>query len=287
MCLFPVRCYPRNKDKYTRTLADSVMVKCGKCVECARQYSVEWAFRIVQECKQYERNCFITLTYNEENLPNPAFVSRREVQLFMKRLRQEISPLKIRFFATGEYGKKNKRPHYHLIIFNWFPEDAWLWKREKGVPYYRSSTLEKLWPKGFSMLGDVTYDSALYCAKYMNKLYFDLEFEPINADPEGDEDCPFWDMPTRPFVQMSNRPGIGYNAVYDSDLTSDRIYVQGRSCKIPRYYLKVMERDGIYLDEFKERRRVVGQMRVGQYSDMEKRRESARKIFEKKFIKKS
>lgn len=288
MCLFPqlVR-IKRPVFVGVDSLENYVKVSCGKCVECARRYSVEWAFRIMLEAKQYRDNCFITLTYNEENLPSPPFVSRREVQLFMKRLRQKLYPLCVRFFACGEYGSRGRRPHYHAIIFNWFPEDSWLWKVENGVEYFRSSTLEKVWTKGFSLVGRLSYDSALYCAKYMNKFVYDREFEPLNADPLGDPDCPFWDMPTRPFVQMSNRPGIGFNSVYNVDLLSDRIYLAGKSCKIPRYFLKVMERDGIFLEDFKERRAVAGAMLTRSHEELKRRRLKAREIFSKKFVKKS
>lgn len=287
MCLNPIRVYPNGKNPITNwyELSDSCVVACGKCLECAKRYSIEWAFRIMLEAKKYTDNCFVTYTYNDEHLPNPPFVSRREVQLLNKRLRKVLAPLKLRFFACGEYGKRGKRPHYHEIIFNWFPSDAYFWKRIDGVDYYRSPTLEKVWSKGFSLIGRVEYKTALYCAKYMNKLFFDSEFELVNADPLGDDDCPFWDCPTRPFVQMSNRPGIGFDSVYESDMLADRIYVDGRSCKIPRYFLKVMERDGIYLDDLKERRRIVGYMLSRSTDELEVRRQKAREFFKKKFVK--
>ncbi len=69
-------------------------VKCGKCLECAKLYSIEWSFRIMDECSTHDQNCFITLTYNNENLPADGSVSRREVQLFMKSLRKKLKPLK-------------------------------------------------------------------------------------------------------------------------------------------------------------------------------------------------
>lgn len=287
MCLNPIRVYPNGKNPITHRyeFSESCMVACGKCLECFQRYSIEWAFRIMLESKRYKDNCFVTYTYNEEHLPNPPFVSRREVQLLNKRLRKALAPLKIRFFACGEYGKRGKRPHYHEIIFNWFPSDAYFWKCIDGVDYFRSPMLEKIWTKGFSLIGRVEYKTALYCAKYMNKFFYESEMEVVNADPLGDEDCPFWDCPTRPFVQMSNRPGIGFESVYESDMLADRIYIEGRSCKIPRYFLKVMERDGIYLDDLKERRRVAGQMLSRSTADIDARRKKAREFFKKKFLK--
>lgn len=78
---------------------------CGKCVECKEQYSTEWAFRCMLEASKHEQNCFITLTYNDANLPKEG-VCKRSAQLFMKRLRKSIEPLKVRYFLCGEYGAK-------------------------------------------------------------------------------------------------------------------------------------------------------------------------------------
>ena len=65
----------------------------------------------MDEASRYSSNCFVTLTYDEDHLPLDRSVSRREVQLFMKRLRKAISPLRVRFFACGEYGERFGRPH--------------------------------------------------------------------------------------------------------------------------------------------------------------------------------
>lgn len=282
MCLYPVNVRARPHG----ALSFPVTVSCGKCLECQRQKSIEWSFRIMDECSVHEQNCFITLTYNEESLPDPPFVSRREVQLFMKRIRKEIAPLKIRFFACGEYGKKNQRPHYHAILFGYFPNDCWLWKIEDGIELYRSPMLEKCWTYGFSSVGKVTEKTALYCAKYMNKYAYDNGKQLRSAYPD-DPDCPFFDKITPPFIQMSNRPGIGFDSVYKCDLNSDRIYRNGRWTKIPRYYLKVMERDGIYLDEFRERRQVAGEI-IARCTDLNQKRDKFfAKFLEKKFVKKS
>lgn len=242
MCLFPIRIRTRPKVGS----GELVTVSCGRCLECLKQKSVEWAFRILDECSVHTSNCFLTLTYNDENLPSDKCVSRREVQLFMKSLRQALYPLKVRFFACGEYGKRLLRPHYHIIIFGWFPSDAWFFQHKDGSDLYRSSLVESVWKKGFSTVGKVSYDTALYCAKYMNKFLYDVSgrYKHIVA----------------PFVQMSNRPGIGFDCVYKASLVTDRIWRNGRSCKIPRYYLKVMERDGVFLDDFKAMRQAQGEL---------------------------
>lgn len=257
MCLYPVHITARPKVGAPH----SAVVPCGKCLDCLRQKSFEWAFRILDECSVHSENAFITLTYSNDFLPSDKSVSRREVQLFIKRLRKYLQPLKIRFFACGEYGKRFGRPHYHLIIFGWYPNDVVFLKRDGATDLFRSKLIEKCWSKGFSSVGKVTFESAIYCAKYMNKFQFDK----IKRDTR-------LPAPVRPpFVQMSNRPGIGFDCVYRADLVTDRIYRNGKSTKIPRYYLKVMERDGIYLDDFKQMRIRNGE-HIASVTDLDEKR---------------
>lgn len=240
MCLYPVsiRTHPKQGE------SQSVVVSCGQCLECLKQRSIEWSFRIMDEAKLYPLNCFITLTFSPEYLPLDGSISKRDVQLFMKRLRKFVFPLKIRFFASGEYGSKRLRPHYHIIIFGYDFPDKYFFKYDGKTKLYRSPSLEKLWTFGFSSVGEVTYDSALYCAKYMQKVQFQ-SFRKLSL--------------TEPFILMSNRPGIGYASAYNVDLKSLKIYRNGKFSKIPRYYIKVMERDGVYLDDYKEACRINGE----------------------------
>lgn len=199
-------------------------VGCGKCFECLQRRSTEWAYRVALESELYKQNCMITLTYNEDNLPKGGRLVKRDLQLFMKRLRKHFEPLKIRFFGCGEYGSKNGRPHYHVILFNLDFEDKFFFcKDNKGTDLYRSPTLEKLWTLGFSSIGEVNFDSAKYCAIYMQK-------PPKDGRPKA-------------FTIMSRRPGIGFDAIRKQWLATDKIYYRGKYIKIPRYFLDVLSRD--------------------------------------------
>ncbi|UPW41568.1 replication initiator protein [Peromfec virus RodF8_54] len=272
MCLYPIRIITHPKEGYS----EPVTVKCGKCLECQRQKSFEWALRIMDECSVYENNCFITLTYNNDNLPLNGCVSVREEQLFMKRLRKFLQPLKIRYFVSGEYGRKHLRPHYHFIIFNWKPNDLVFFKKEGNNNLYRSSIIERLWTKGFSSVGEVTFDTALYCAKYMQKQQFVESGKHIDL--------------TLPFIRMSNRPGIGASSVYNVDIDSLKCYRNGKSFPIPRYYEKVWERDldvfsipvfnEFDIQDYKLRKRQYGEF-MSKYVDLI----AKRKKFYNKFCK--
>ena len=69
----------------------------------------------------------------------------------------------------GEYGDKLGRPHYHAIIFGVTFVDKKLWSIRRGNNLYRSATLEKLWPYGFSSIGTVNFETAAYVARYVTK----------------------------------------------------------------------------------------------------------------------
>ena len=217
-------------------------VPCGKCLECMRHATTEWALRIMLEALDYEQNSCITLTYNDAHLPEKSLLKPKDTQDWLKRLRKALSPVKVRFFLSGEYGSKRGRPHYHVILFGYDPPDKVYSFTKNGHKYYRSKFIQDTWslydePIGNIIVTDLTYQGAFYSAKYLQKSLFE-------------------DMEVRPFIRMSNRPGIGFNSVYMSDVQTDKIYFEGRAYQIPRYFLKVLEREGVVLDDLKSSRRL-------------------------------
>jgi len=184
-------------------------VACGKCMACRLTHAANWATRIVHEASLHDENCFATLTYSEEYLPDPPSVSRREMQLWVKRLRKELWPQRIRYFICGEYGTATKRPHYHAIIFGTaFRKDRYPWRNIRGNIYYRSPFLEATWPFGTVEISDVTPQSAGYVARYSVKKANDFN----GADPYMRVNAQTGEIysVTPEFLQMSNRPGIGF-----------------------------------------------------------------------------
>jgi len=156
---------PKNYSKQFATF----QLPCGKCISCRLEYSRQWAQRCVHEASMYEKNCFITLTYNDENLGDNR-LDYTDFQKFMKRLRKKEPHLEISFFATGEYGELNKRKHWHAIIFNWEPPDKiHQFTTDRGDKVFTSTTLDTLWGLGETKTGSVTIESAGYCARYAAK----------------------------------------------------------------------------------------------------------------------
>jgi hypothetical protein len=192
----------------------------------------------MHEASLYKDNCFITLTYDEEHLPEDYSLHYDDFQRFMKRLRKRYQGKTIRFYMAGEYGENFGRPHFHACIFNLDFEDKYLWqKTDSGSKIYRSKILEELWPFGYSSIGEVNFQSAAYVARYIMKKvtgdmaeqhYEEVNFttgEIIQRKPE--------------FNKMSLKPGIG-QAWFDkfmSDVyTTDSVVVRGKKCRPPRFY---------------------------------------------------
>jgi hypothetical protein len=218
----------------------SLELPCGQCVGCRLERSRQWAIRCMHEASLYKDNCFITLTYDEEHLPEDYSLHYDDFQRFMKRLRKRYQGKTIRFYMAGEYGENFGRPHFHACIFNLDFEDKYLWqKTDSGSKIYRSKILEELWPFGYSSIGEVNFQSAAYVARYIMKKvtgdmaeqhYEEVNFttgEIIQRKPE--------------FNKMSLKPGIGYKwyQKYKDDVyPHDYVIVNGKKCKPPKFYDK-------------------------------------------------
>jgi len=243
-CFFPVGTYDGNGLATYRP--------CGMCKGCRIDASKNWAVRCYHEAMLHEENCFITLTYNDENLPEKKSVSKKEMSKFMKKLRKEIYPQKVRFFGAGEYGETN-RPHYHLLLFGYNFDDRYIFRtaqrsiftrngidkhrKTKGnSDLYRSETLEKIWNKGFSTIGEANYESAAYVARYVCKKIIQT---PQSKKLEGDKIKEHYGDRETEFALMSRMPGIGKEWLerYLRDVyPKDFVTIKGRKYRPPRYY---------------------------------------------------
>lgn len=144
----------------------------------------------------------------------------------MKRLRKRHGD-GIRFFGCGEYGDKFGRPHYHICLFNFDFSDRVLHSTRGETKYYVSSDLNSLWPYGLSIIGDVTFESAAYVARYITKkLTGDLAKDHYGT-------C----LPE--FTLMSRRPGIGrpFLEKFSAFIyPHDSVLVRGRKMHPPKFY---------------------------------------------------
>lgn len=209
--------------------------ECRKCLPCRLNQAREKAVRCYHESKMHGDSIFLTLTYDDEHLKSPK-LQYIDFQLFMKSLREYVSrgittkegkdAVKISFMVTGEYGEKNKRPHWHALLFNYRPTDQkFKYQTEQGENVFTSETLEKIWKKGNLEYGSLTMDSANYVARYAAKKLVH------GKDQEHD---------FHPIHKTSSRYGIGkpwiekyWKHTFENGFV---VLPNGQMCKIPRYY---------------------------------------------------
>lgn len=226
-----------------RSFGISVTLPCGQCQGCRVDRAQMWTLRIVQESKLHALSSFVTLTYSDEHLPDGCTLDKRHVQLFMKRLRRRISPVRVSYFAVGEYGELGLRPHYHAILFGWYPPDAPV-KDGRAVG---SRFLEEVWQLGHVSVGTVTEASAGYCAQYAVKkvrcgldssAYMDKHYRRVDSETG----CTWLVEPE--FAVMSRNPAIGrrfYEKFAADFFPSDFALLRGKKVRVPRYYDKLFK----------------------------------------------
>lgn len=213
-------------------------VPCGKCLPCQKKRRSDWSLRLEHEYMFSDSAFFITLTYDEYNLPRTTegypTLYKKDVQNYIKRLRNDhikyvqkhfkVSKKdvynhskKIRYYAVGEYGTKTRRPHYHLLLFNYdIANLAPLtnqWKNTKG------------YKMGHVDIGTVTGSSINYVTKYMFKDHYKK------------------DKRIKPFSLMSKKPIIGHSYLenygtfhinHETLLVADK---NGSERRLPKAYL--------------------------------------------------
>lgn len=224
---------------------------CGQCILCRLEHARQWAVRITHEAQQHEQNSFITLTYNDENLPEHSTLNYRHLQLFWKRLRKEVG--KFRYYAVGEYGDENNRPHYHACLFGHDWREGRTIIRNTPSLLWTHPALERCWGMGHVSVGALTFESAQYTASYVTKK-LNNKRKYVRVDEETGELIPL----VQPRAFMSRRKAIGLAWVEKhGDLTyaHDRVVINGRPQKPPKYYDRWLEkRSEIAIGMIKEKR---------------------------------
>lgn len=167
----------------TTQLYDYIEMPCRKCPECYAQMRSAWISRACAEAQLHDKMLYLTLTYDEDNVPVKKFANDdgeflqhqvlcyRDFQLFMKSLRKKFSDIKIRFFMCGEYGGITHRPHYHAILYGLsildLPDLEYYQDNDNGNPLYLSETMQTIWKRGLCVLGDCAVQTVAYVAGYV------------------------------------------------------------------------------------------------------------------------
>ncbi len=264
-CYTPLKGY---KDPITGGLqfhkggsAQKMEVACGSCLGCRVDHRIMWATRIVHESYLHDDhygNSWATLTYRDpdqcseeqykkgHHIPADYSLRPSDVSKFIRALRKQNTDHKIRYFYCGEYGDENQRPHYHVCLFNHSFNDQQLFKDDEGVYTYTSQSLEKVWPYGFSTVGELNFETASYTAGYCFKKITGKRAPDhyLRCDEHGEA---YWLMPE--FIRMSTgreKPsGLGakFYEKYKTDIfPSDECPVPGHGIvkQVPRYYTNIL-----------------------------------------------
>lgn len=169
-------------------IVDGMPCGCSTCDVCRIRRKRLWANRIMLESYKHGDSSFITLTYDEDHLPEGGTLVPKDAQDWLKRLRLAIAPRKMRYFLAGEYGDETWRPHYHVAAF--------------GIGALDTGVVQDTWSMGHSMLGTLTPASAAYIAGYVTKkMTSKTDVRLAGRHPE--------------FTRMSLKPGIGAEAMED------------------------------------------------------------------------
>jgi len=228
-CLTPLTLYRKERSMRTNNHTDTV--PCGRCPNCLKRRIQQWSFRLQKEQEIALTSSFVTLTYDDDTLPYselgyPTLV-KKDHQLFMKKLRKHLHAnrykydikhnTKLVYYAVGEYGDENYRPHFHSILFN--------------LPYKLiedETIIQEIWGKGIIQVAVCNTASINYVAGYINK-----RIHPKQQDPLDDR--------TIEFSLMSK--GIGKNFLTRAAIKSYKEKMQpyltvenGTKLSMPRYY---------------------------------------------------
>ena len=267
-----------------------------------------WAMRITHEAAMYEYNggnSFVTLTYRDAaacdtkqlekglHVPDDWSLKKSHFQRFMKRLRKHYNGREIRYFYAGEYGRNCKhgidiervgcplcncgRPHFHACLFGLSFNDLEAYESDGGITRFTSPTLERIWGYGFVDVGDLTFASASYTARYVVKKVKGYQGPNHYQSTDMDGEITFI---SPEFVGMSRGKtcklhkglpyqvdcpdcsrGIGRDWIekyFEDVYPSDQVPVPGAGVMsgVPRYYDKVLEeRDPEMYERIKAKRR--------------------------------
>lgn len=242
-CYHPLRGYRRDDGSVAfaergSDIHSSMLLPCGQCIGCRIEKAQMWSIRCMHENKMHKQSCFATFTYTDEWLPERGQLVYRDFQLMMKRLRKSLDK-PVRFYMAGEYGEQTWRPHFHALLFGYRPVDMKYWSKATGNKgnLYESPSLESIWGLGRVLIGDVTYQSANYVARYCLKKVTGVGADEYYSRVDLETGEIYQLQPE--FNQMSRKPGIGatYIEKYSNDVyQSDSVIINGKEAKVPKYY---------------------------------------------------
>lgn len=256
-----------------KVVTDFVVIPCGQCAGCRLEYARQWAIRCMLESQYHDENYFVTLTYDDDHVPWSKYVDqstgeicdiqtlvKKDMQDFFKRVRSDLNYRGLsgfRYFCAGEYGDRTARPHYHAIMFGLHLDDLVEYSQTDYGILYESEFLTRKWGQGRVIIGNVTFNSCSYVARYIMKKQKGESsgiYSYYNVSPE--------------FTLVSRRPGIGkeyFNDNFDNVYRTDSVVISDSFngsivVRPPRSFdVWMTDLDDHALDDIKERRTEMAQ----------------------------
>ena len=235
-----------------------VELPCNKCLSCRIRKSVEWRNRIIHELDYYKDTCFITLTFEDENIkwvhdldrtttfirPQVSTIDKTHLQNFFKRLRKNYGT-GFKYFAIGDYGEDNFRPHYHIILLgisqNWvgFKFIKSVYSKGKKINLYEVDQ----WTNGYVHVGTVTPYSVRYVTDYLTRKLYGTLAQGIYGARE------------KPFKIVSQGLGKRYCIEHRTELVENEHYrLHGVPHGLPRYYRDILNiKNPVYTNQLNAR----------------------------------
>ena len=213
---------------------------------------------MMHELHYHKDSSFVTLTYDDDHIPDFASLRKSHFQKFMKRLRKRLLERKIRYFACGEYGETTQRPHYHMILFGLSlrDPDKQLVKDSWEYCDWSNRTIER------NSFGMVEPESIQYVAGYIDKKFTgelaEREYKDKNREPV--------------FKVSSQGLGRQYCDDYQEEFLDNQfIRYRGNKVSIPRYYLKRLDIKSDFFDteENNQRKKEKHYQLMSHYAEQE------------------
>lgn len=274
-----------NRERLRRDQAPNVsvmMLPCGKCVGCLLDRSLSWAVRCEHEAQSHEENYFLTLTFNDQYLPRDYSLRSWHLQDFWKRVRHALDAEsdffdgvfqgqdapRFKYYAAGEYGDENFRPHYHASVFG-LPlrklGDLRYHAKSNDFILYRSDWLERYWPWGFSTVAELSFETAAYVARYCMKKVF-------KDGPDAYAEAGI--VPERSWI--SKGLGRAWYEEFAAETWRDDYIVnsRGHQMVVPRTYMRWLEASDVRaaerikkarLPELEEKLNIVDNLHTGRH----------------------
>lgn len=243
-CLYPIKVENKRYGIDPSAYQFNV-VPCGRCEACLRRRQQEWLVRLIKHQEKSWYSCFVTLTYDDEHLPEGMNVNKKDVQDYHKRLRAllgEERSKEFKYYLVSEYGSDTLRPHYHAVYF--------------GVDQRDADTIQRAWQNGFVKVDAVTEGRIAYVTGYViEKLFTPPDRIPV-------------------FNLISKNLGKCYldgNANWHSDAPIlERTFIphHGKKMVMPRYYKERLYNRGqrrIYEKDCQEKAYEVYERRIDTY----------------------